>query len=64
MVQVKVDKEKCNGCGTCVEVCPVSVFELKSVGDKKLSTVANNDVCIACRACEVQCETQAITIVE
>jgi ferredoxin len=29
MVEIKVDNDKCTGCGTCVEVCPVEVFELK-----------------------------------
>jgi NAD-dependent dihydropyrimidine dehydrogenase PreA subunit len=64
MVEVKVDEEKCTGCGTCVEVCPVSAFEMKDRGEKKVSVVVNNDTCIVCRACEVQCEGQAITVTE
>ncbi len=64
MVEVKVDLEKCNGCGTCVEVCPVSVFELQEKEGGKKSVPVNQDACIVCRACEVQCQTQAITVVE
>lgn len=64
MVEVKVDHEKCNGCGTCVEVCPVSVYELQDVGGNKKSVPVNQDACIVCRSCEVQCPTQAITVVE
>ncbi len=64
LVEVKVDEEKCNGCGTCAEVCPVSVFEMQEKGDKKISVVVNNDACIVCRACEVQCPSQAITVTE
>ena len=60
MVEVKVDKDKCDGCGTCVDVCPVEVFEI--VEEK--STVINNDECLACRACEVQCPNAAIEIIE
>jgi NAD-dependent dihydropyrimidine dehydrogenase PreA subunit len=30
----------------------------------KKSVVVNNDACIVCRACEVQCPTQAITVTE
>jgi len=60
MVKVKVDKEKCDGCATCVDVCPVEVFEV--VEEK--STVKNNDACLVCRACEVQCPNTAIEVIE
>jgi len=64
MVEVKVDASKCNGDNICVDVCPVAVFELQDVGGEKKSVVVNNDACIVCRACEVQCPTQAITVTE
>ena len=66
MVEIKVDLEKCNGCGTCVDVCPVSVFELQDVEgyDTKKASPVNQDACIVCRSCEVQCPQQAITVVE
>ena len=60
MVEVKVDVEKCTGCGTCVDTCPVEVFEIK---DEK-SVVVNNDECLVCRACEVQCPEAAIEVIE
>jgi len=60
MVEVKVDVEKCTGCGTCVDTCPVEVFEVK---DEK-SVVVNNDECLVCRACEVQCPEAAIEVIE
>ena len=66
MVNVTVDKTKCNGDGVCVGVCPVAVFELKEVAgfEGMKSAVVNPEACIACRACEIQCATQCITITE
>ncbi|MGM5488252.1 MAG: 4Fe-4S dicluster domain-containing protein [Nanobdellota archaeon] len=52
-----VNKNKCTGCGTCVDVCPMDVFELKEKAEVK-----NPDECIGCRACELQCPEQAITV--
>lgn len=60
MVEIKIDTEKCDGCGTCVDVCPVEVFELKN----NKSVVVNLDECLVCRACEVQCPNSAIEIIE
>jgi NAD-dependent dihydropyrimidine dehydrogenase PreA subunit len=66
VVEVKVDWSKCNGDSICVDVCPVSVFEMQDVEgyEGKKSVVVNNDACIVCRACEVQCPTQAIVVTE
>ena len=60
MVEVKVDLEKCNGDEICVQICPTGVFEMK---DGK-SVVVDNDACVVCRACEVQCPEQAIEVIE
>ena len=60
MVDVKVDVEKCDGCGTCIDTCPVEVFEIRQ--DK--SQPVQPDECLACRACEVQCPETAIEIIE
>lgn len=60
MVEIKVDVDKCDGCETCVDVCPVEVFEIQ--GDK--SNPVNVDECLICRACEVQCPNSAIEIIE
>jgi 2-oxoglutarate ferredoxin oxidoreductase subunit delta len=60
MVEVKVDKDKCTGCGTCVDTCPMGVFE---INDEK-SVPVKPEECIVCRACEVQCPEEAIQIIE
>jgi NAD-dependent dihydropyrimidine dehydrogenase PreA subunit len=53
---VKVDSEKCDACGSCVEVCPVAAIELK---DK---AVINAEECIDCGTCVDECPNEAITL--
>jgi 2-oxoglutarate ferredoxin oxidoreductase subunit delta len=64
MGNVTVDLTKCTGCGTCVQTCPVGVYELKNIGGSEKSQPVNKDQCILCRACEVSCPESAITITE
>jgi len=60
MFKVTVDKEKCAGCGECVDVCPVDVYELV---DGKAEPV-NEDECLGCESCVEVCEAGAITVEE
>ncbi|MCK4388956.1 MAG: 4Fe-4S binding protein [Desulfobacterales bacterium] len=55
-----VDKDKCIGCGECVEICPVEVWELQ---DEKAEPV-NADECMGCESCVEACEQGAITVEE
>ncbi len=58
MPKPKINEEKCTNCGTCVDICPVNVFEK---GEKK-AKVSKPDECIGCKACEVQCPEGAIKV--
>jgi NAD-dependent dihydropyrimidine dehydrogenase PreA subunit len=60
MVKIIVDNDKCTGCETCVNTCPVSVFEIK---DSK-SVPVKTEECLVCRACEAQCPSGAIQVIE
>ena len=56
----KIDKSKCIGCGACVNVCPVKVYELKN-GKAHPSFP---EKCIGCKACESVCPVKAIKVEE
>ena len=58
MYEITVDKEKCNGCGECVDICPAEVLEL---ANEKME-VANIDECLGCESCVETCPESAITL--
>lgn len=67
MVIHTVDSEKCRGCGKCVEICSLELWELVDAGDnkKRAQVIAEaKDVCHMCLACHDVCPEQAITITE
>jgi len=58
VVTLALDTGKCNGCGTCVTVCPHEVFAL---GAGKAS-IADRDACMECGACARNCPRTAIAV--
>jgi len=62
MVKIIIDYAKCVGDveKICVEICPVSVLQVEK---SKKPKVVNEENCIMCRTCEVNCPEQAIKIV-
>ncbi len=58
MVSVVVDQDTCTACMTCVNICPMGVFE--DTGGTVV--VAMEDQCIVCRACEASCPSDALVV--
>ncbi|MGB9660922.1 MAG: 4Fe-4S binding protein [Moorellaceae bacterium] len=53
---VWVDKEKCTGCGSCVEVCPTGALAVQDIA------VVNEDECLECGACVDECPNGALKL--
>lgn len=55
---IEVDKQKCIGCGKCVNICPVSVIKIGE--DKRAEIKDKDDRCIVCGGCIESCPEKAI----
>ena len=58
VVTLELNREKCAGCGVCMEVCPHQVFRLE---DGK-AAINNRDSCIECGACALNCFFSAVSV--
>lgn len=63
--RAKRDLDKCKGCGTCVEYCPLKRIKLIDVllEDGTIVKKATNENCIGCGNCVPYCPNEAIEIV-
>lgn len=68
-----IDKEKCTGCGACIDICPKSVIDLVPKRSRVYVGCSNTDKgnmvnkvckvgCIACKLCEKACAFDAIKV--
>ena len=59
--RLSLSEEKCNGCGRCVEACPV---QLLMVDEKKAQSNQRYDVfrCLTCQNCMAVCPQDALSI--
>ena len=55
---IKIDEEKCNGCGNCISPCAEGVIEIV---DNK-ARVISEELCDGLGACMSSCPTGALTI--
>jgi len=55
----EIRKERCSGCGLCVEICPYKAIELN---EKEKVAVINEALCKGCGACVSSCRANAIDL--
>jgi ubiquinone/menaquinone biosynthesis C-methylase UbiE/NAD-dependent dihydropyrimidine dehydrogenase PreA subunit len=58
MEEPVLEEEKCIGCGACVDVCPMGVYELDEAAGK--TRRLRLEKCTLCRACLRQCPSGAL----
>jgi len=64
--EIHIMKERCKGCGFCVEYCPRDVLELSEEFNLKgyhPPVIADDDACVECHLCEMLCPEFAIYVV-
>jgi ferredoxin len=58
VVTLKLEQEKCAGCGECLSVCPHAVLSLTN---GKIE-IADRDACMECGACARNCPAEALSV--
>lgn len=62
----EVNADNCNGCGKCVNLCPVEAMTLTSANDpakpKRKKARLNEDICLGCGVCVRVCDHDALTM--
>lgn len=61
-MRIEVDKEKCIGCGKCIEACPKGPRIWKMGSDKKASA-EDLTYCHVCINCASSCPQNAIRVI-
>ncbi|MFC1565682.1 4Fe-4S dicluster domain-containing protein [Candidatus Neomarinimicrobiota bacterium] len=61
-----VDQNECNGCGKCVNVCPIEAMTLVSANNhakpKMKRAQLNEDICLGCGLCVKACDKDHIVL--
>ncbi|HUT55187.1 MAG TPA: HgcAB-like fusion protein [bacterium] len=58
--EIAIDRDKCDGCMICFELCPVGVYGERDPDHKV--TFRDQEACFACTACVKQCPKKALSL--
>jgi NAD-dependent dihydropyrimidine dehydrogenase PreA subunit len=61
-----IDEETCNGCGKCLDTCPVEAMSLVSAGDprkkRRKKARVDEDICLGCGLCVRTCPKKSVRL--
>jgi 2-oxoglutarate ferredoxin oxidoreductase subunit delta len=62
--RIKIDFERCKGCGLCVAVCPKTSIAISTQSNKGgyFPAQASSNNCTGCAACAIVCPDAAIVV--
>jgi len=56
----RIDPELCNGCGICVNICPMDVLRMDNKSKK--AVIQYPEDCMLCEFCVLDCSENAISV--
>lgn len=59
-----ISRNKCCGCGACVEICPKKALTMEEDEEGFLRPVLNMDFCIDCGGCDNVCPMKSENLVK
>lgn len=63
---VRVDADRCKGCGLCTHVCPVGILELSAETFNAKGyhpvTITDREKCLGCASCAIICPDVVFTV--
>ena len=65
MPRVDIERDRCKGCGLCVEACPQQVLEMSTEINVKgyfFAKPVRAHLCVGCRICAITCPDVAIEV--